>query len=152
MCCSIGSTVNREAKTCGIRFDSYSNRRRWRGRRCWRWRRRGSWRCSAEQFGTRQVAAVAEGPASCNEDSLRKRTAAPQLATLDSYGRVFHIPTLSSSQSSSSRIALQASLAKLPRILEVATLAPYGLRTGLRWLRSWCVGIAYGLPLRQGLF
>ena len=61
------------------------------------------------------------------------------------------IRTFASSQSSSSLIALRASLAKLPLLLEVATLAPYGLRTELRWLRSLCVDIGYGPPLVQEL-
>src|SRR5882762_3166314 len=83
----------------------------------------------------------------CNVYSLRKQTVLSKRETLDRCCRFSASRTLSSSPSSSSLMALQASLAKLPPIFEVATLALYGLRTGLRWLRSLCVGIGSGLPL-----
>jgi len=76
VCCSIGSTVNGEAKTSGIRFDSYSNRRsgrrrwRWCRRSCWGWGRRRSWHCSAVQFRTHKVAAVVITPFSPDSENL----------------------------------------------------------------------------------
>src|SRR4029077_10882412 len=77
----------------------------------------------------------------CNVYSLRKQTELPKRPTLDRCCPFSESRTLSSSQSSSSLMALPASLAKLPPILEVATLALYGLRTGSPWLRSLCAGI-----------